>query len=115
MLSDRGRQELRDRVEALVRERFGGSYRSAFDHYARNRVERIDAKGLVTLLDDAGLGTRWDGLVWASAINAEIDRDRDRGICWVEFAASLGTDPETGRATDAAVTPSGPPRPANHT
>jgi hypothetical protein len=113
MLNDRGRQELRDRVEALVRERFGGSYRSAFDRYARNRDGRIDTEGLVTLLDDAGLGTRWDGLVWATAILAEIDRERDRGICWVEFAASLGSDPETGRATGVAVPARGPPRPAS--
>lgn len=111
MLSDRGRQELRGRVEALVRERFGGSYRSAFERYAQNRAGRIDKEGRVTFLDDAGPGTRWDGLVWAMAIIAEIDRDRDRGICWVEFAASLGSDPETGRARGAAVPAKGPPDP----
>ena len=95
MFSERGRRELRDKVGALVRTRFGGSYQVAFAHYDRNQRGQIDREGLVTLLADAGVGGRWTRPGWAAAVFAEVKRDGEGLISWPEFATVFGVEEPT--------------------
>ena len=85
MASERQKQELREKVPALVGTKFGGDYSIAFRHYAK-RDGRVDKDGVKAMLKDAGIGsvlTRW---VWVRAVVAELDTDGDGLISWPEFA-----------------------------
>jgi Ca2+-binding EF-hand superfamily protein len=85
MASDEQRQEIYDKVTALVKTRFGGDYRAAFADYDTDGNGRIDKDELKALLKDAGIGsglTRW---AWAKGIMGEVDTNADGGISWEEF------------------------------
>jgi Ca2+-binding EF-hand superfamily protein len=87
MASDDQRQEIDDKVTALVETRFGGDYRAAFAHYDADGNGVIDKDELKALLKDAGIGsglTRW---AWAGGIMGEVDTSGDGSISWAEFAA----------------------------
>jgi Ca2+-binding EF-hand superfamily protein len=85
MANEEQRQEVDDKVTALVRSRFGGDYRAAFAHYDSDGSGAIDRAELTALLKDAGIGsglTRW---AWAKGILEEMDTDADGGISWAVF------------------------------
>jgi Ca2+-binding EF-hand superfamily protein len=87
MESEEQREEIDDKVTALVRTRFGGDYRAAFAHYDADGNGMIDKDELKVLLKDAGIGsglTRW---AWAKGIMGEVDTNSDSGISWAEFEA----------------------------
>lgn len=87
MADDKNRQELDDKVTALVATRFAGDYRAAFAHYDADRSGVIDADELKALLSDAGIGNGLTRGMWARGIVAELDKDGDGGISWAEFDA----------------------------
>ena len=69
----RQKQEIDDKVTALVTTRFGGDDRAAFAHYDADGNGTIDNDELKALLKDAGIGsglTRW---AWAKGIMGEVD------------------------------------------
>lgn len=81
-------QELKDKVQRLVERRFGGDYRSAFDHYDGSNGRGISRKELLRLLDDAGIGNLVTRGVWADGILEKIDAQHGNGdgrIQWPEF------------------------------
>ncbi|HEY1188518.1 MAG TPA: EF-hand domain-containing protein [Gemmata sp.] len=85
MAREQQKQEIDDKVTALVRGRFGGDYKAAFAHYDADCNGVIDKDELKALLADAGIGsvvTRW---AWANGIMSEVDKDRDGAISWAEF------------------------------
>lgn len=87
MASEANRQELDEKVTALVGTRFGGDYRAAFDHYDADGNGEIDSDELKALLKDAGVGsglTRW---AWAKGVMEEADADQNGTISWAEFEA----------------------------
>jgi Ca2+-binding EF-hand superfamily protein len=87
MASDEQKQEVDDKVTALVATRFGGDYRAAFAHYDADGNGTIDKDELKALLKDAGIGsglTRW---AWANGIMGVVDSGRDGAISWAEFEA----------------------------
>jgi Ca2+-binding EF-hand superfamily protein len=87
MANEEKRQEIDDKMTALVKIRFGGDYRAAFAHYDADGNGVIDKDELKTLLSDAGIGsglTRW---AWAKGIIGEVDTSGDGSISWEEFAA----------------------------
>src|SRR5678816_3292170 len=51
------KQEIDDKVTALVTTRFGGDYRAAFAHYDADGNGVIDKDELKALLKDAGIGS----------------------------------------------------------
>ncbi len=86
MVSERQKQDMREKVPALVRTKFGGDYSIAFRHYADSNG-MVSKDGVKSMLRDAGIGsilTRW---VWARGVVAELDADGDGHISWPEFAA----------------------------
>jgi hypothetical protein len=86
MVTERQKQDMREKVPALVRTMFGGDYAIAFRHYADADGE-VSKAGVKSMLRDAGIGsilTRW---AWARGVVAELDADRDGRISWAEFAA----------------------------
>lgn len=87
MASEQNKQELRDKVAALVGARFGGDYRAAFGHYDGNNDRTISKDELKALLGDAGVGSSWTRWAWAAGIIEELDADGDGLISWPEFAA----------------------------
>ncbi len=87
MADDDKKQEVDDKVTALVRSRFGGDYKAAFAHYDADGDGVIDGGELKALLSDAGIGsglTRW---AWAKGIIGDVDTSGDGNISWDEFAA----------------------------
>jgi Ca2+-binding EF-hand superfamily protein len=87
MATEEKRQELDEKVTALVQTRFGGDYRAAFAHYDADGNGVIDKDELKALLKDAGIGsglTRW---AWAKGIVGEVDTSGDGSISWAEFEA----------------------------
>lgn len=87
MASDEQKQEVDDKVTALVATRFGGNYRAAFAHYVADGNDMIDKDELKALLKDAGIGnglTRW---AWAKGIMSVVDTSGDGTISWAEFEA----------------------------
>jgi Ca2+-binding EF-hand superfamily protein len=89
MASEQNKQELRDKVSALVAERFGGYHRAAFAHYDANSDGLISKDELKALLGEAGVGSSWTRWAWAAGIIEELDANGDGLISWPEFAAVL--------------------------
>jgi len=87
--SEQDRQELKDKVAALVHDRFGGDYRSAFRHYDGDQDGKITKAELKTLLSDAGVGNTFTRSAWAGGIIGELDRDDDACVSWDEFESAL--------------------------
>jgi Ca2+-binding EF-hand superfamily protein len=89
MASEENRRELEEKVEALVKTRFGGDYRAAFTYYDTDGNGVICNDELKVLLSDAGIGsglTRW---AWAKGIMQEVDTGRDGTISWDEFETAF--------------------------
>ena len=105
MASEQNKQELRDKLAALVAARFGGDYEAAFGHYDANHDGAISRDELKALLGDAGVGSSWTRWAWAAGIIDELDANGDGVISWPEFTAAF----EVGEPTRprSAV----PPRP----
>jgi Ca2+-binding EF-hand superfamily protein len=95
MANEVQKQEIDDKVTALVATRYGGDYRAAFAHYDTDGNGTIDKVELKALLKDAGVGsglTRW---AWAKGIMDAMDSNGDGAISWAEFEAVFrATSPE---------------------
>lgn len=93
------KDELKDKVADLVRGRFAGDYRRAFDHYDSDpKNGKISRNELTKLLADAGIGTWLTRGLWASAIIEELDTDRDGSISEAEFRNVLKAEPDRSPA-----------------
>jgi len=88
MASERQKQELMEKVSALVGSKFAGDYSIAFRHYA-DRNGKVAKDGVKALLKDTGIGSIWTRWAWAGAVLTELDVDGDGVISWPEFAAAF--------------------------
>ncbi|MCE9529599.1 MAG: EF-hand domain-containing protein [Planctomycetes bacterium] len=89
MASDQDKQELREKMAAVVGARFGGDYEAAFRSYDADHDGAIEKDELKSLLSDAGVGSMWTRWAWAAGIIKEMDADTDERITWPEFAAAF--------------------------
>jgi Ca2+-binding EF-hand superfamily protein len=78
-----------DGIKALVKNKFGGDYRAAFDAYA-GPDGKIDSDELSTVLEQAGIGNGLTRGFWVSGVLDKVDQDGDRKISWPEFQAVVG-------------------------
>lgn len=76
-------------VTRLVRERFDGKWKAAFDHYA-GRDGLIDRGELILFLKDADIGSGITRGAWADGILKELDKDNDGKLSWPELKAVQG-------------------------
>ena len=81
------KRELKEKVTALINQRYGGDWDRAFRHYAGlsgidGVVEPSDVK---QLLKDADIGNGMTRGAWTSGIMDELDTDKSGGISWGEF------------------------------
>src|SRR3954465_9425864 len=84
------KDELRDKVGKLVRDRFAGDYQQAFDHYDCDvKNGKISRNELTKLLADAEVGNWLTRSTWATGIIAELDKDGDGSISEAEFREVL--------------------------
>ena len=83
------REELVRKITAHVAERYGGDYRRAFDSQDLDRNGRVSRSELLGFLTACGVGTFATRSLWADAVLAELDLDRDGGISFEEFSAAL--------------------------
>jgi Ca2+-binding EF-hand superfamily protein len=84
------KNELRDKVSKLVRDKFGGDYHKAFEHYDDDVKDgKISRRELAKLLGDAGVGNWLTRGAWVSGIIAELDTDKDGSISESEFEEVL--------------------------
>lgn len=92
-MSDPREQELIDKVTALCRDRFSSDWLLMFTNYSESGFgERIALPGVVSLLTDAGVGSRWTRSAWGRALIGKLDTNEDARISWGEFLAVLGTN-----------------------
>lgn len=84
------KDELRDKLIKLVRDRFGGDYQKAFNYYdGEVKDGKISRKELSGLLSDAGIGNWLTRGMWASGILTELDTDLDGKISQAELESVL--------------------------
>ena len=83
--------ELIDKVQRLVRVRFQGNYKRAFDHYAGRRRDggQIDRDELMVLLKDADIGNALTRTAWVSGIISKLDKNGDGLISFSELEALM--------------------------
>jgi Ca2+-binding EF-hand superfamily protein len=87
--SEQNKQELRDKVAALVAARFGGDDRVAFAHYDANNDGLISKDELKAMLGEAGVGSSWTRWAWAAGIIEELNANGDGLISWPEFVGAF--------------------------
>ena len=92
MANEEKRQEIDEKVTALVKTRFGGDYRAAFAHYDTDGNGTIDKDELKALLSDAGIGSGFTRWARAKGIMGAVDTNADGGISWAEFEAVFRGD-----------------------
>lgn len=92
-MPDERERELVEKVTALCHERFHSDYALMFTNYSEAGAgERIALPGVVSLLTDAGVGSRWTRSAWGRALIGKLDTNEDARISWGEFLAVLGTN-----------------------
>lgn len=84
--SDDQKRELKDKAEALIRDKFAGDPQAAFRAYA-DGAGLINRTALKNLLRDAGVGNALTRGAWADGILEAVDADRDRKVSWGEFVS----------------------------
>jgi hypothetical protein len=77
------------KVAALVKERYEGSYRAAFDHYDEDNDGKMSNRELVDLLYDAEIGIRFTRWAIALKVVQTLDTDGDGLVSWEEFQTHL--------------------------
>lgn len=97
-LGDRGTQpgtetdenivELKTKVGALVKSKFGGDYQKAFAHYDKDQ-SGVDSGELEKMLKDAKIGNGFTRGIWAGKIIEKMDGNGDGKISWQEFEAGI--------------------------
>ena len=89
MALEREKQELIEKISALVESQYGGDFKAAFDHYASKRADSgsIDSDELSDLLTDAEIGNVFTRGMWVSGIMSELDTDKDGFITYSELEA----------------------------
>jgi len=85
MAHEQEKQQLEEKVAALVEARFGGDYRKAFDHSDSNHDGKVGKDELMALLQDAGIGNFLTRSTWAAGVIEQLDTDGDGRISWPEF------------------------------
>lgn len=78
--------ELIEKTKALVRVKFGGDYRKAFNYYA-GKDDLISRSELIDFLKDADVGTWVTRGIWADEILNRIDKDKSGQLSWDEMLA----------------------------
>jgi Ca2+-binding EF-hand superfamily protein len=87
MAHEQEKQQLEDRVAALVQAKYGGDYQKAFQHYDSDQDGKIGKDELLTLLQGAGVGNVFTRSTWVAGVIEELDKDGDGRISWAEFAS----------------------------
>lgn len=83
------RQEVIASVAELVRQRFAGDYRKAFDHYDYDKDGKVGRDNIRDILADAGVGSRMTRGIWADKVLEELDKDGDGRVSWAEFESAM--------------------------
>lgn len=79
------RDDLIDKVTALVRSDFAGSWQLAWDYFDVNRDDRMSKVELTSLLVKAKIGNRMTRILWCTEIVNELDKDGDGMVSRDEF------------------------------
>ena len=84
---DARERELVDKIQALVRRRFSGNFKVAFDYYSRKNGEpgSLNEDEIYELLKDADVGNGLTRGTWASGIMSKLDTNRDGLITFKEL------------------------------
>lgn|GEM_PF-2588914 len=82
-------KELKDKVRSLVKTKFGGDYKKAFNHYDANHDGGVNASELTKLLEDADIGNAFTRKFWVSGIIDRLDTNKNGKIEWGEFEKVL--------------------------
>lgn len=80
--------EMGRKVDQLVRDRFGGDYQRAFQHYSGGARE-VSREGVMRMLNDAGVGNGLSRGFYADGVMDAFDTNRNRGVSWGEFQNGL--------------------------
>jgi hypothetical protein len=82
-----------NKVTALVDSKHGGDWYKAYGHYTGlGGTGSIGREQLLTLLEDAGIGSWLTRGAWADGILKELDTNSDKKISWEEFQKALMAD-----------------------
>jgi hypothetical protein len=95
MANEKQIKELKEKVAALVQNKFGGDWYRGFTYYAAKNggSSAVEKEDLLVLLEDAGIGSWITRGAWADGILDAADKNKDKTISWEEFEALLqGSD-----------------------
>ena len=82
---DKNVTELKRKVADLVKRRFGGDYKKAFDSYDQDHDGKVTKDEILNLLKDADVGNAFTRGAWADGVLKKLDLDKDAGVSWAEF------------------------------
>lgn len=79
--------ELVTKITALVKEKFGGNYKRAFDNYARDeKLDKVLGRDeILVLLSDADIGNTFTRGRWADGILEKLDQNGDGLVTFSEL------------------------------
>ena len=93
MAHEQEKQQVEEKVAALVEAKFGGDYQKAFEHYDSNHDGKVSKDELMTLLQEAGIGNFLTRSTWAAGVIEQLDTDGDGRISWPEFESIFTAGP----------------------
>ena len=93
MADDKRVKELKEKVTAVVNDRFGGDWTKAFNHYAARsgNAGLVEPGDLRKLLEDANIGNGITRGKWVEGVMKKVDVSNDKAISWDEFQKALST------------------------
>lgn len=91
MANEKQIKELKEKISALVQNKFGGDWYRGFNHYAAKNggTSTVEKEDLLVLLEDAGVGSWLTRGAWADGIIDAADKNKDKSISWDEFEELL--------------------------
>ena len=80
------REEIIKKISDLVREKYGGDWKAAFEGEDADKDGKISSKELTAVFAAAGIGSGLTRFLYVNGTMEQLDPNRDGFIEWEDFA-----------------------------